>query len=195
MGRVGAGRSGYPTVTVCGAVFQTASPQSCTPHGRVSSPTSGPSSNPTYATPASLTRTRFGPIPGSLATTTGILLLPPATEMFQFTRFPPSLTVSTQGGGVAPFGDRGISACTRLPHAYRRVATSFIGTERQGIHRLLILSSLSNKLRSDHKGLDVFVNLNELCCTCKGTPPARLSGTGPNGAALRSPLLAGCPHP
>ncbi len=28
-------------------------------------------------------------IPGSLATTTGILLLPRATEMFQFTRFPP----------------------------------------------------------------------------------------------------------
>jgi hypothetical protein len=43
---------------------------------------------------------------------------------------------------VAPFGDRGINACSRLPHAYRSYATSFIGTQRRGIHPLLILSSL-----------------------------------------------------
>src|SRR3954453_4688012 len=43
--------------------------------------------------------------------------------------------------GVAPFGDRRINACSRLPHAYRSYATSFIGTQRRGIHPLLILSS------------------------------------------------------
>src|SRR4051794_4749430 len=43
--------------------------------------------------------------------------------------------------GVAPFGDRGINARSRLPHAYRSYATSFIGTQRRGIHPLLILSS------------------------------------------------------
>jgi hypothetical protein len=51
-------------------------------------------------------------------------------------------TVIAKGDGVAPFGDRGINACSRLPHAYRSYATSFIGTQRRGIHPLLILSSL-----------------------------------------------------
>ena len=49
--------------------------------------------------------------------------------------------------GVAPFGDRGINARSRLPHAYRSYATSFIGTQRRGIHPLLILSSLKEDLR------------------------------------------------
>ena len=43
--------------------------------------------------------------------------------------------------GVAPFGDRGINARSRLPHAYRSYATSFIGTQRRGIHPLLLVSS------------------------------------------------------
>lgn len=47
-----------------------------------------------------------------------------------------------KGGGVAPFGDRGIIGCARLPHAYRSGATSFVGTQRRGIHRVLIVSSL-----------------------------------------------------
>src|SRR5689334_8824618 len=48
---------------------------------------------------------------------------------------------SRKRDGVAPFGDRRINACSRLPHAYRSYATSFIGTQRRGIHPLLILSS------------------------------------------------------
>ena len=87
--------------------------------------------------------------PGSLAATTGIMLLPPGTEMFQFPRFPPPYGGAHKSERVAPFGDRGIIACTRLPHAYRRVATSFIGTQRQGIHRLLIMSSLTKDHCSD----------------------------------------------
>ena len=47
---------------------------------------------------------------------------------------------------VAPFGDRGIKACSRLPHAYRRQATSFIGTQRRGILHTLIMSSLRRHL-------------------------------------------------
>ncbi len=46
--------------------------------------------NPACATPAGLTRTRFGPNPGSLAATTGMLSVPRGTEMFQFPRCPPS---------------------------------------------------------------------------------------------------------
>jgi hypothetical protein len=41
--------------------------------------------------------------PGSLATTTGMLLLPPGTEMVQFPGFPPALPVTT--------------AVVRLPHS------------------------------------------------------------------------------
>ena len=49
--------------------------------------------------------------------------------------------VTSLAGWVAPFGDRGINARSRLPHAFRSYATSFFGTQRQGIHPTLILSS------------------------------------------------------
>ena len=80
--------------------------------------------------------------PGSLATTTGLLSLPRGTEMFQFPRCPPPSGGVRRNGRVAPFGDRGLTACTRLPHAFRSVATSFIGAQRRGILRVLLLSSL-----------------------------------------------------
>lgn len=35
---------------------------------------------------------------------------------------------------VAPFGSPGLSGCQRLPQAFRRVAASFLGRHRQGIH-------------------------------------------------------------
>jgi hypothetical protein len=41
---------------------------------------------------------------------------------------------------VAPFGDPGIAGGQRLPRAFRRVATSFVGNQRQGIHRVPIIS-------------------------------------------------------
>ena len=50
--------------------------------------------------------------------------------------------VTAKGCGVAPFGNRRINARSRLPPAYRSNATSFFGTQRRGIHPLLILSSL-----------------------------------------------------
>ena len=53
---------------------------------------------------------------------------------------------SFHNDGVAPFGDRRINACSRLPHAYRSYATSFIGTQRRGIHPLLIVASLKEDL-------------------------------------------------
>ena len=37
-------------------------------------------------------------------------------------------------GRVAPFGYPWISGCQRLPRAFRRVAASFLGRQRQGIH-------------------------------------------------------------
>jgi hypothetical protein len=44
------------------------------------------------------------------------------------------------GRRVAPFGDRGITGCQPLPRAFRRVAASFLGCRRQGIHRPPILA-------------------------------------------------------
>jgi hypothetical protein len=43
-------------------------------------------------------------------------------------------------GRVAPFGDLGIAGCQRLPRAFRRVAASFLGRRRQGIHRAPIFA-------------------------------------------------------
>jgi hypothetical protein len=100
--------------------------------------------NPTCATPAGLTRTWFGLAPVRSPLLRGFFCFLGVHEMFQFPRFPPALCRSWPAGqGVAPFGDRAIIGCTRLPHAFRSVATSFIGAQRQGIHRVLILSSRS----------------------------------------------------
>ena len=83
--------------------------------------------------------------PRSLAATRGMLSCPRGTEMFQFPRFPPH-PLCVQGwvsghhpAGVAPFGDPRITACPRLPEAFRRLATSFVGPRRQGIHRVPML--------------------------------------------------------
>ena len=61
--------------------------------------------------------------------------------MFQFPRFPPGQfrVTSHHACRVAPFGDLWITGCQRLPRAFRRVATSFIGVQRQGIHRVPII--------------------------------------------------------
>jgi hypothetical protein len=56
--------------------------------------------------------------------------------------------VPTRSGRVAPLGNRGITGRTLLPHAYRSGATSVVGTQRRGIHRLLILSCRSYDCRS-----------------------------------------------
>lgn len=62
-------------------------------------------------------------------------------EMFQFPQFPPGQSPGSpvSPGGVAPFGDRRITGCQPLPCAFRRVATSFIGLLRLGIHHVLII--------------------------------------------------------
>ena len=83
--------------------------------------------------------------PVSLAATPGILSFPRGTEMFQFPRCPPAhdaRVTAHHGRRVAPFGDRGITGCQPLPRAFRRVAASFLGCRRQGIHRPPILAEL-----------------------------------------------------
>ena len=46
-------------------------------------------------------------------------------------------------GRVAPFGNPWIAGCQHLPRALRRVAASFIGRQRQGIHRAPIFANVA----------------------------------------------------
>ena len=65
--------------------------------------------------------------------------------MFQFPHLPPGgLCVQPSVIGyhpdrVAPFGYPRIFACPQLPEAFRRLATSFFGLRRLGIHRVLFM--------------------------------------------------------
>ena len=92
--------------------------------------------NPTLASAAACAARMVWAPPGSLAATTGILSVPRGTEMFQFPRFPPHRCGPALRRGVAPFGDRRITGCQPLPDAFRRVATSFFGPARLGIHHV-----------------------------------------------------------
>jgi hypothetical protein len=77
--------------------------------------------------------------------------------MFHFPRFPLLPYVFRQesafcNAGVAPFGYPRIKVCLRLPGDFRRLAASFIGSVRQGIHQLLVLRNWLGtvfKVRSD----------------------------------------------
>ena len=103
--------------------------------------------NPHGARPAGLTHREFRLLPVRSPLLREYFLFLGVHEMFQFPRCPPyRIRSSFHNDGVAPFGDRGINACSRLPHAYRSYATSFIGTQRRGIHPLLILSSQQEDL-------------------------------------------------
>jgi hypothetical protein len=106
---------------------------------RVSRPLPARRSSPPPAAPTGSYAGAVWAPPRSLAATQGILSVPAGTEMFQFPACPPHFR-GARGcpGRVAPFGDLGITSCQRLPRAFRRVAASFVGRRRQGIHRALI---------------------------------------------------------
>jgi hypothetical protein len=88
-----------------------------------------------------LTGVRFRLLPFRSPLLREYSLLLGVREMFQFPRCP-SLRLCVQRRmtrhhprRVAPFGFPRLIACPRLPEAFRRVATSFVGRRRQGIHR------------------------------------------------------------
>ena len=63
----------------------------------------------------------LGRVRSPLLAPSRLISLPPGTEMFQFPGFASGLRrmTSVATGRVAPFGHPGISACVRLPPAYR----------------------------------------------------------------------------
>ena len=132
----------YGAITLYGLTFQTSSTKA---RSRPEAPQRPPAAShyPRYATPAGLTRIGFGlfPVRSPLLGESRLLSFPRATKMFQFARLPPP-ALWVQAGvtpryrrWVAPFGNPRVSACLQLTEAVSLLATPFIGSQRQGIHR------------------------------------------------------------
>ena len=82
-------------------------------------PSHVPSVGPTTPIPQG-DRFGLGPVRSPLLGASRLISLPPGTEMFQFPGFaPPSAVTGVPAGRVSPFGHPGLTACVRLPPAYR----------------------------------------------------------------------------
>ena len=139
----------YGTVTRCGATFHSLR----LTHDFV---TSRPAGRRIKAGPTTLERQRlppitsleFGLIPfrSPLLRESRFLSFPRATKMFQFARLPPrALCIQARvrahyHAWVSPFGDRGIKGWSAPPPRLSQPPTSFIGSWRQGIHRVPLFS-------------------------------------------------------
>ena len=110
-----------------------------TPSSQLGSPAVGPT------TPCRPKPPWFGLLPprSPLRRESRLISLRRATEMFQFARCPPACLCVQQAvsrhhsGRVAPFGSSGLIARMQLPLNVSPVSASFIGLQRQGIHRVL----------------------------------------------------------
>ena len=155
----------YGAITLCGATFQNAS----TTHRLCNSvrvlvlPPSGPTT-PNWQRHQALPPARFRLIPfrSPLLRESLLLSFPPGTEMFQFPGFPPpALCVQTgvtphDGCRVSPFGHPRINALSAAPRGFSQPDTSFIGAQRQGIHRWLFVAWKNKDARARYailKGL------------------------------------------
>ena len=87
---------------------------------------------------------RLFPFRSPLLWESRLISVPPATEMFQFTGFAPSVlciqTAVTLAGRVSPFGHRGIKALLPAPPRFSQAYTSFIAYDRQGIHQMHLVA-------------------------------------------------------
>ena len=103
---------------------------------------------PTWQRRRPLTPHRFGlyPFRSPLLRASLLLSSPRGTEMFQFPRFPlPVLCVQTGVTGHYPslvyqFGHPRVNACLTTHRGLSQPATSFFGSERQGIHHKLLVA-------------------------------------------------------
>jgi hypothetical protein len=89
---------------------------------------------------------RLAPVRSPLLGGSQLLSLPPGTEMFQFPGFPPpALCVQTgvtrhDPCRVSPFGHPRINAWLAASRGLSQPPTSFIGSWRQGIHRVPLVT-------------------------------------------------------
>jgi hypothetical protein len=94
-----------------------------------------------------LTRNRFGlfPFRSPLLRESIFLYFPLGTEMFQFPNLPSSaLCVQAvipvdENWWVSPFGHPRVIACSAAHRGFSQPATSFIGVQCQGIHRVPLI--------------------------------------------------------
>jgi hypothetical protein len=140
---------GYGTITLCGAIFQslrlTNNFVTSRPAGRriKSDPTT-----PDRQRLPSMASIGFGlfPFRSPLLRESRFLSFPPGTKMFQFPGLPhPTLCVQVgvrahYHAWVSPFGDPGIKGWSAPPPGLSQPPTSFIGSWRQGIHRVPLFS-------------------------------------------------------
>ena len=88
----------------------------------------------------------LAPVRSPLLRGSRLLSLPPGTEMFQFPGFPPpALCVQTgvtrhDPCRVSPFGHPRINAWLAASRGLSQPPTSFIGSWRQGIHRVPLVT-------------------------------------------------------
>ena len=95
---------------------------------------------PNAQRPRAVTCARFGlfPFRSPLLGESRLLSFPPGTEMFHFPGFASPTRSGIAGhypGWVAPLGDPRINACLAAPRGLSQLATPFIASWRQGIHR------------------------------------------------------------
>ena len=135
----------YGAITLYGAPFQSASTNrrlcNCPPRLR---PRLVHPATPDTQRPQALTRIGFGLIPvrSPLLGESLLLSFPRATKMFQFARLPPTAlcvqaeVASHYGRVVSQFGYPRVKGCLHLTGAISWLATPFIGSQYQGIHRV-----------------------------------------------------------
>jgi hypothetical protein len=139
----------YGAITLCGATFQNASTthRVCNSVEALVRLPSDPTT-PNWQRHQALTPVRFRLIRfrSPLLTESLLFFFPPGTEMFQFPGFPPrALCVQARvtphdGCRVSPFGHPRINALSAAPRGFSQPDTSFIGAQRQGIHRWLFVA-------------------------------------------------------
>ena len=139
----------YRAITFCGVTFHSLR----LTHGFVTSRPAGRRIKPGPTTPTqqrlpSITLHGFGlfPFRSPLLRESRFLSFPPVTKMFQFTGLPlPALCVQAgvrahYHAWVSPFGHPGIKGWSAPPPGLSQPPTSFIGSQRQGIHRVPLFS-------------------------------------------------------
>jgi hypothetical protein len=139
----------YGTITLCGVNFHslrlTHNFVTRRPAGRRIK--TGPTTPKQQRLP-SITLSGFGlfPFRSPLLRESRFLSFPLGTKMFQFPSLPlPALCVQAgvraqYHAQVSPFGNPGISDWSASPPGLSQPPTSFIGSWRQGIHRVLLFS-------------------------------------------------------
>ena len=117
------------------------------------------SHDPPCTKPAGHMCTRFGlvPVRSPLLRESRLISSPRGTKMLQFPRLPsPALWIQTgiaphYRRRVAPFGNLRVKGSLHLAGAVSLLATPFIGSQRQGIHRTPLVTYRSTVQKEEHR--------------------------------------------